>query len=203
LLRFTVQLAVYLVPVAPVGIAYAGAVSGVANALVGERPSAERPVRLHFESRDRRAISRALDAYGMDLSVRDTDTGAVVHAPIDLRSLAYVPTVVFVALSVAAPIWQTARGVWVLVGGLALLEALIAATIAAPLCLLFAEPGPMQLLTLAPPATWALHVFYRSFVAPPGMAFAIPALLWLGMLWLVPAFPRDLRAKDSESTAPA
>ena len=50
----------------------------------------------------------------------------------------------------------------------------------------------MQLFRLSPWVSQGLDVAYRSLVAPPGMAFAVPGLLWLTLLWLIP--PRQKEA---------
>ena len=65
--------------------------------------------------------------------------------------------------------------------GLCLLHAILLVSILGPLALFFSDPQPMQLWTLSNFVSWPLTVFYRSFVAPPGMIYVVPFGLWL---WL-------------------
>jgi hypothetical protein len=87
-------------------------------------------------------------------------------------------------------------------GGLTLLHGFLLISIANPILLFFANPLPMKLVELSVPLQWLLNVFYRSLVAPPSMTYAVPALVWLLMLWVVPSMPPPtLSAKAGAAAA--
>jgi hypothetical protein len=185
-LRFGCILAVYAYPWRPIGSAYSGIATALANWIVGGAPHGE--TLLSFARLEQSAAHGSLaDAFNMVLRAENTTTGSTITIPIDLRTLTYIPTVVFIALSVAAPIWQGTRGTRVLLFGLAVLQVFLTLSIAVPLLLFFGNPQPMHLVDLGPASYRILSVLYRALVAPPGMAFAVPGLLWLIMLWIVPA----------------
>jgi hypothetical protein len=184
LLRFALILAVYLVPWRPIGNAYSSAAAALGNALVEAAPNAR--VQFHFASSGSVVTETPRESFGVELRAENASAGAFVRIPIDLRTLAYVPTAVFLALAIAAPIWQKSRGLTVLLVGLGALQVFLVFSIAVPLVLFFSNPVPMHLWDLAPRVQWILDVFYRALVAPPGMAFAVPGALWLLLIWLVP-----------------
>jgi hypothetical protein len=200
LLRFTCILAVYLLPFRPIGNAYGGIAAAVGNLTLGNAPHSGTVLRFAPPD-DAGGEDPAPDAFSIELRAKNARTRSPIRVPIDLRTLAYIPTAVFVALSIAAPIWQGARGAIVLIGGLAVLQVFLALSIAAPLVLFFANPAPMHLVDLSP--TWhrILDILYRALVAPPGMAFAIPGILWLLMIWLVPARPKASAPTLTEGSA--
>jgi hypothetical protein len=183
-------LTVCLIPWPRLGEVY-GTMAAMGNVVVGERPIGAGGL-LRFDAprhpEDSEAASDA--TYPVELSARNARTGALVRVPIDLRTLTFVPTAVFVALAMASPIWKGARGPVVLVSGLVILQVFLVGSIAVPLFLFFSNPHPMRLFHPSPLFSHALTVAYRSLGAPPGMAFAIPGLLWLALMWLIPASPR-------------
>ena len=194
LLRFAFLLTVCMIPWPRLGEAYGRTMGAIGNVLVGDGPVASVALLRFGPPRD--AASSPPDsntAYQTELSARNTRTGALVRVPIDLRTLTFVPTAVFVALAMASPIWKRARGPIVLVSGLIILQLFLLGSIAVPLLLFFSNPQPMQLFRLSSPVSHVLDVVYRSLVAPPGMAFAIPGLIWLTLMWLIPARPEHQR----------
>jgi hypothetical protein len=191
-LRFAGILAVYLLPWGPIADAYAGIAVAVANATVG---SDSGDLLLDF-TRAQAQGGGMEAAFGVDLHVTDVTRDATVNLALDLRSLTYVPTAVFIALAVAAPIWQRRRGLYVLGFGLALLHAFFAASLALTVVLFLAQPVPLQVVHLSSAATLALDVLHRTFVSPPGMAFAVPAFVWLLLVWLVPRSHELERRRD-------
>jgi hypothetical protein len=186
--RFVLLLCVYLFPWRPVGAAYGGAAAALGNLAVGN--ALHSTVLMRFRSTAPEATD-ARDAFGVELRAEDTETGSVVRVPIDLRTLAYLPTAVFVSLCIAAPIWNEIRGAIVLLSGLCALQAFLVGSIAVPLLLFLANPTPMHLVELGPVSYRILDVLYRSLVAPPGMAFVVPGGIWLLALWLVPKKDRS------------
>jgi hypothetical protein len=185
LLRFTCILAVYLLPFRPIGNVYSQVAAALGNVTLGEGAHADTSLRFGTPP-DTCGDEFLCDGFGAELRATNTRTRGAVRVPIDLRTLAYIPTAAFVALCIAAPIWQGARGAIILLVGLGALQIFLALSIAVPLVLFFANPAPLHLVDLSPAAHRALDVLYRALVAPPGMAFAIPGLLWLVLVWLVP-----------------
>ena len=180
-LRFVAILAVYLLPWGPIGDAYAGAAVAIASATVAGDSGA---LRLEFTRADA-SDSGGMDArFGVELRATDTASGATVRLALDLRSLTYLPTAVFVALAVAAPIWQGRRGLRVLLGGLGILHVFLGATLALTVVLFLAQPAPLHAVHLAPVTALMLDVLHRVFVSPPGMAIAVPGFVWVALVWL-------------------
>jgi hypothetical protein len=54
--------------------------------------------------------------------------------------------------------------------------------IVTPLVSFLGGTGPVAAFTLGRPAHVALQLVYRALVVPPGMAYAVPLLLWWGLL---------------------
>ncbi|HEX7669597.1 MAG TPA: hypothetical protein VF395_08440, partial [Polyangiaceae bacterium] len=102
LLRFICILAVYLLPFRPIGNLYGGVAAALGNLTLGE--DLHSGVALRFASPTRVCDDdAACDGFGIELRAASTRTRASVRVPIDLRTLAYIPTAVFIALSIAAP----------------------------------------------------------------------------------------------------
>jgi hypothetical protein len=111
-------------------------------------------------------------------------------ASIDVRRVWYLPTIVFVALSIALRFWSTKRLAIAFVVGLFALPMLSLLPILSFLTQNRAiHPGaaPQALLDIA----------YRALVAPLGMAYAVPAFLWLGLMLVAGTIPALDRPKES------
>lgn len=107
------------------------------------------------------------------LFVRNSATGAIAEmGSLEIRRVSYLPMIVFLALCFAAPRTRWQKELLVLLAGLLLLQTLPALTLGAS----FAE---MDLWHLAGAARAVLEIAYRALATPPGMAYAVPALLWL------------------------
>lgn len=197
--RFFAILAVYLIPWAPVGEAYSTIATGVGNAVVSLLPSDR--LELTFVRPRETAESTSADAFNAELDVTDRRHGASIRLALDLRSLTYVPTAVFVALAVAAPIWQGRRGLRMLAGGLATLHVFYAVALTAMVAFFLGRTRPFPMLDLGPAARLLFDVLHRVLVAPPGMAFAVPGFVWLAAVWLTS--PARVSATSDESVAPA
>lgn len=103
----------------------------------------------------------------------------------DVRRAPYLPMAVHTALSLAFPVrWHKRLGIGLL--GLALLQVLPTLRLIA----LFSSDTPFKLFEL-PKVLMAMNeIAARVLVLPPGMAFAVPALLFLALsfgLWPVEA----------------
>lgn len=154
--------------------AYAHCLAALGNAL---KPESTRAVlRLSVPSFD----PQAAESFALMFSARARSAGVNINVPIDVRNLAYLPTACLIALASATPLRRSLR---LLPAALVLLHMFLVASLATPLVLLFAEQAPLHLIDLTPVAHATLDVLYRALVAPPGMAYAIPGLLWVALLW--------------------
>lgn len=104
-----------------------------------------------------------------------------VEIPIDLRTLVFLPTAAFIALAIAAPLASVREHLRLLVLGLLLLEPLLLVLVLVPLVTFLGGAGPVQVFTLSRGTLVLLEVVYRALVAPPGMAYATPLLVFWGL----------------------
>lgn len=105
-----------------------------------------------------------------------------VLMPIELRSLMFLPTAAFIALALAVPLGSWRRNLRLLLLGLPLLELLLLVLMALPLLSFLGGMGPVRAFTLSAPLHAILQILYRALVAPAGMAYALPLLLWWGLV---------------------
>ncbi len=117
--------------------------------------------------------------------IRNLATGSVASQfHVDIHHLFYLPTVVFVALTLAGRItWGGKRDVAKLLVGVLLLQL----------------RGTLPFVSLARMATGAAHdgfvekllvLVNESLLAPLGMTFALPLLLWFGLFHATLVRPR-------------
>jgi hypothetical protein len=136
----------------------------------------------------------AAESFALLFSARKLASSVNVNVPIDLRNLAYLPTACCIALALATPL---KRGFWLLPAALLILHVFLVASLATPLVLFFAEQAPLHLIDLTPLTHAILDVLYRALVAPPGMAYAIPGILWVALLWVSEATKAPVAARPS------
>lgn len=169
--RFACALALLLAPWPRLGVLYSAAATEVGNSALGWFESSQ--AQLAFAPPDSGEFSTVLNA-------QVNRTGQTLRVPVDLRTLAFIPTATLIALVLAdgfrRPVRRTA--LQLLWSGLAL-HAFLFVSLLVPLCLFFAAPEPMQLFQMNPTLDTILTVFYRSLVTPPGMIYAIPFAVWL------------------------
>ena len=122
-----------------------------------------------------------LDAPWQALLVASAPSGVPAVVPIDFRLLLFLPTAAFVALGVATPFGSWRKNARLLGLGLPLLELVLVGLVATPLVSFLGGTGPLRAFELGRAAHACLQIVYRALVAPPGMAFALPLLLW----WLL------------------
>jgi hypothetical protein len=96
----------------------------------------------------------------------------------ELRRAPYLPMAAFAALCLAYPASGLDRRVLVMGLGLGLLPLLSLLRLIAFL----GDPGPLQLVQMPTAVHAALTVATRALVLPPGMAYAVPALLFVALL---------------------
>jgi hypothetical protein len=149
-------------------------------------------VRMRFEAPD---AELAIHPWSITLQVQASASGAGLSVPIDLRSLIFLPTAAFIALAIAAPLGSVRSHLRLIGIGLLILEPLLLLLVALPLLSFLGGTGPVRAFVLSRPMLVILQVLYRALVAPPGMTYAVPLLLW----W---ALVSNLNAGRHESSAP-
>jgi hypothetical protein len=162
-----------------IGPAYTRAHAALGNALL-HGASFERGATLHFEAAD-----ADLAAHPWQLTLRVLDPARIerpVLVPMDLRTLLYLPLVAFVALSLAAPLGSPWRNARVLGQGWLILTPTLLALTALPLLSFLGGTGPVRVFRLAPWLHVLFQTVYRALVAPPGMMYALPLLLWWALV---------------------
>ena len=160
-------------PARGIGPLYTRAQTALFNTLVGEGPTSL-GVRLRFEATPPELLEHP---WQTTLRVEGPDLRRI-DVPIDLRALLFLPTAAFVALTLAAPLGSARRNATLLSIGLCVLEPLLLLLLAVPLASLLGGDGPIRAFSLGLNARVALQLVYRALVAPPGMTYAIPLLLF-------------------------
>ena len=171
--RCACLLALLLAPWPGLGEAYGHAATAVGNALLARVDRSH--VAMTFVTPLATAFTTELRASPL--------AGSQIVVPIELRTLAFIPTAAFIALSLAEGLPHRRRIGVRFVLGFAALQLFLLISLIVPLLLFFAEPQPLHLLDLSRPVYWVLTLFYRSLVAPPGMIYAIPFLSWGWLRW--------------------
>lgn len=137
--------------------------------------------------------------WSLTLLVTAVPPQAPVSVPIDLRALVYLPTICFVALTVATPLGSRRRMLSILGAGLMILEPLLLGLTILPVLSFLGGTGPVRAFELGLVTHAMLQIIYRALVASPGMAYAIPLFLW----WvLVVKLGRRGEASDLQPLAP-
>jgi hypothetical protein len=204
LAKFVALLALFMVPWPVLGGICSGTFSAVGNFLVADRVFAS-GAHLEFRDRGSEPETGPGDAKTFDweatLLVRPA-RGRHIEVPVDVRGLAYLPMAAFLALGLAFPIHGWRRRLFVLIVGLAVLAPLTALLISLPLFPFLGGAGPIQVFSLNRTVQSVLEMAYRALVAPPGMTYAIPALLFWA-LWALSDPSTRLGAWIDELRRPA
>jgi hypothetical protein len=119
--------------------------------------------------------------------------------PIDLRSLLFLPLAAFIGLALAAPLGSARRNARVLGQGLLILVPALLVLTALPLLSFLGGTGPVLVFRLAPALHLVLQTVYRALVAPPGMMYALPLLLWWALVARLE--PREPTAQPASTQA--
>jgi hypothetical protein len=161
-----------------IGPLYTRAHAALANRLVDGK-TFERGVTLHFEAKE-----EDLDPHPwqLTLTVREPTRAQPVLVPIDLRTLLFLPLAAFIGLALAAPLGSARRNARVLGQGLLILVPALLLLTALPLLSFLGGTGPVRAFQLAPALHLAVQTVYRALVAPPGMMYALPLLLWWALV---------------------
>ncbi len=161
------------------GPAYTRAHAALGNAFV-DGARFERGVTLHFEAAD---AELAAHPWQLTLRVLDPQQPArPVLVPMDLRTLLFLPSAAFIALSLAAPLGAARRNARVLAQGLLILTPTSFVLTALPLLSFLGGTGPVRAFRLTPALHVLFQILYRALVAPPGMMYALPLLLWWALV---------------------
>ena len=124
--------------------------------------------------------------WSVTLHVESLFPRGALTVPIDLRSLVFLPTAAFVALSIAAPLRSLRAHLWLLGAGLLLLEPLLLLLVSVPLLSFLGGTGPIFVFTFSRSAHVLLQLIYRALVLPPGMTYALPLFVWWILLKIGP-----------------
>ena len=165
-------------PWASFGATYSRAFSAVANGVIDVLPSHSR-LEFHLDGATERprALELGTESWRTTLTITNQRTTQTYRAPLDLRGAHYVPAAAFIALTVALPVANRRRKVVILAIGLAILLPLSLILVSLPLIPRL-RGGQFELFPLPEAINLLVGLFYRAFVAHPGMAYAIPALMW-------------------------
>lgn len=170
-LRLAIGMLLVLWPWAGLGHRFGALASDVVNASAGLVFSGPESLQMRPEG--------PKDSWNALLTLRNAEgTQRVLW---ELRRVPYLPTAVFAVLTLAFPLGSWKRRLAVLALGLVLLQVLPLLR----LVLLISSDAPIRLLELPSWLQSALVVACGTLVFPPGMAYAVPALLWLLLLALV------------------
>lgn len=180
-----------------IGPAYTRAHAAFGNRLV-EGARFERGVTLHFEAKDE---DLGLHPWQLTLAIRDPARIQPVLVPIDLRTLLFLPLAAFIGLALAAPLGSARRNARVLGQGLLILLPALLTLTALPLVSFLGGTGPVRAFRIAPAVHLVLQTVYRALVAPPGMMYALPLLLWWALVARLE--PRRQTAQPASTQAQA
>lgn len=165
-------------PIPGLGPSYVRAHAALGNALVAGT-TFDAGVSLKFVVSD---AELAAHPWQLTLQARDPRRTQPVSVPIDLRTLLFLPVAAFAGLALAAPLGSARRNARVLGLGLLLLEPALLLLTALPLLSFFGGTGPVHAFRLSPPLHVLFQTVYRALVSPPGMMYALPLLLWWGLI---------------------
>lgn len=196
LFAFACVLGGLALPSPGLGPSYARLHAALGNQLV-EGNTFERGVEMHFETND-----AELAKYPWQVTLRITDPArqGPVLVPFELRTLLFLPSATFIALALAAPLGAARRNARVLGQGLLILVPTLLLLTALPLLSFLGGTGPVRAFRLPPLLHALFQTIYRALVAPPGMMYALPLLLW----WLLVARLKPLQEKEQPApSAPA
>lgn len=172
LVRFILLLALMLPPWSAVGRWYGRAVGAWAQLTLTE---AAAPVELRFAAAG--PSQAGADPWSLAVEASDPDD-RYVRTTLDTRRSGYLASAFFLALSLATPCrWR--KKLALTIAGLSLLALLPLL----PLIFFFSGKLPVQAFHPGSVAAAAVETAYHALVAPPGMAYAVPTLLWLLLWW--------------------
>lgn len=160
------------------GPVYAKVHAALGNAIIhGARLASG--VELRFEANDAELLR---EPWRITLHVISALPEPDAYVPIDLRSLVFLPSAAFIALSIAVKLRSAREHLQLLALGLVILEPVLLLLVSLPLLSFLGGTGPILAFRLERTTHVVLQVLYRALVAPPGMTYAIPLFLWWGLV---------------------
>jgi hypothetical protein len=144
-------------------------------------------------------------AWKLPLHADDTLNGTYVTTTLDLRRSAYPASAIFLVLALSTVLPRRKKALLV-AGGLLPLQVLPLL----PLFFFFSGPLRVHAFQLGGFTRWVVDVAYHALVAPLGMAYAVPALVWVLLVWALggdagirlPAFLRAAFEPSPREPAP-
>jgi hypothetical protein len=112
----------------------------------------------------------------VSMTIKNVFTGQSLEMPVDTRTLGYIRIAVFAALAIAWPFWTTKRVAGATACGFVLLLGGIAFSLVLPIVQVL---GIVKVLSLGVLTQSMVSIGILTLATYPGMAFAIPALIWL------------------------
>jgi hypothetical protein len=168
LVRLGVLLLLFLWPWRAVGRAWSHVVVGLARLFLATRAS----VAFRYPP------GTGDDAWRLRVVADDLTSGRFVETALDLRRAGFIAIAVFAALVLATPLrWRRRAGML----AIGLVPLLVLPLL--PMIALFSGAVSVRAFDLGPLAHTAVSIAYRVLVTAPGMAFALPGLLWLLLIW--------------------
>lgn len=182
--RAALWFVLFALPWPGVGEWYTGVAADVLNVALGKSGP---PVAVEFLP-----AGADTSVWEVRTHVTETDSGRSIMTALDERRTGYLPSAVFLALVLASTYRARQKAVLAAAG-------LFALTLLSLLPILAFLSGrlPIVAYELGTASRVVVDVLYRSLVAPLGMAYALPGLLWLAFSR---AMPHDT---DAESATPA
>lgn len=186
-LRFLCLLALFLSPWPGLGETVSDAFSEGLNAIV-DHMGLEEGRTLRFEPAQPGSLpaSKPNPSWHTIGSVRAKHTQGAIRFAINLRAIAYIPWSVFLALSLAVPIWKRPHGPFAFLLGGAIVSAFIFTSVMLA-AFSFLSNESVSAVRLGPVSRAVVESMFNALVVPPGMSYAAPALIWLLAVWVAPA----------------
>lgn len=200
LATFTLVFAGLNLPVRAFGRAVTAGTCALAGAVLsGEMLGGDLVLRVVPAPRTDAGESDVDQAWTAVLRAERVSRGAHVAFTINLRRALWVPLAVFIALAIASPIWRSVRGVRVLLTGVLLLQLPIALSLVTHAIGLLYEGYVVDLSELEQ----SLVRFSYGLLAPPGVVYATPLLLWAALVYATRPKPvRPSLATEVETQSP-
>ncbi len=145
-----------------------------------------------------RAGAPGVGPWEVQTRVTELATGRSLETALDDRRTGYVPAAVFLALVLASSFPWRKKAV-LAASGLFVLHSLSLL----PILAFWSGRLPIVAYDLGQPGRVAVDVLYRSLVAPLGMAYALPGLLWLVLSAVAnaPVAPAEVAPPQPTTTA--
>lgn len=130
-----------------------------------------------------------------EIHVQPFNSAETWHLEMSARGWGYLPTIAFVALTLASPVTLRTKGIWLLIG-LTLVHLFIFARVLIAVHFTLHWGGAIP---MSPTASQALKLLFESVSASPVATFLAPAIIWLGC---VAAHQRLRRLRTQGRTNP-